>query len=254
MPLVSCPGCGHSVSSVAPECPRCTRRLHQGAPVDAGNPMPLVIGLLAVLAVIAAVVIGRGVWAARTAGNPPLILSREAKQAIGERLLATAWQAQLAERGRSGRFAASVDQPARRPPLYRLSVSRATERELCIDATPIPGHGGPAGPLSMDQDGALHLLPGCDTSIPVEQKQRDADRLLSAAYQMQNETRYRTGRYVSQPGERDFVAPSPYFELRVPLATADRLCLEAIPRPGSGLAPRSLDHTGWLFETPGCRE
>lgn len=268
MPLIACPGCGHPVASVAPECPRCTRLApgRSASPAGAGAELgrrQLRTALAGMAGLVLAALAG-GAWLIRSGGAPagtrpgaPHYSTRQAKEFTGERELAAIHGDQQRRRAASGRYDRDVSAaPRRDPAFFAFSISRADRDRLCIEATPIPGSGEEVGPMSMDESGTVHRTAGCDVRVDREAKLRAADRLLTEAYQLGLRHREAHGRWDADLLQREYLAPSPFYTVSVSRATADEVCMEAEPRPGAGagLPPRSMDHTGWLYAGPGCVE
>jgi len=93
------------------------------------------------------------------------------------------------------------------------------------------------------------------SSVVKSAGQAEADALLTLAYQAEVDHHREAGAYAADL-ERFELRPGNFFTLSVSQATASELCIEATPKPTNTveLAPRSMDESGFLHGSPGCRD
>jgi hypothetical protein len=87
-------------------------------------------------------------------------------------------------------------------------------------------------------------------------KQQEAELMLRQLYRLEQSQLAQEGGYTAEVERLAFAAdpgaPRRYYDPRVSRAEGKQLCLEAVPRAGSGVGAFSMDEHGWLFVGAGC--
>jgi|GEM_PF-1202253 len=276
-----CPDCGAPVSTTAVVCPACgfpirPNMLQRGSRFGGGgggSNTALIVGLLVAGGLFAVVVIG--VFAAIAIPRFTQAAAR-AKEKEGEALLRWGYTAEQTYFVQTGMYTTNVDTLAQllsppapaTPRRYTLEVSAASDRDLCLEAVPVPGTGTHA--LSMDAIGSVFRSAGCsgepDVTAPLGSDappsgsggDQGARQIMREVYE--SIVVYRAAHGGAYPRElsdvvtrvHDSPAMSEY-EVMLVNAGEHGVCAALRPRnPLAGMHAYSVDHDGNLHQSASC--
>lgn len=288
MDTITCINCGLRGPAADAFCTRCGMSRTGGAGhAPAGGPRPTSGGQVGKWIAIVAVCGFGGIFVigilAAIAIPKFANVSAQAKAAEAPPILNYIRSLQQMHLEQHGAYTSNLDGTGEGPPLagwsdpearyFTFAVSRATARELCIEAhLSAEGEGAGLRPGSMNGDGVLYPGPGC-TGPSLEEWQNgtaeeitrgsEARPTLVQIHALQTQFRERNGRFagnLDDPADPDHLTgwtepEMAYFQFVLTWVTDDEFCVEAHPTPAgkqAGVASTSIDHEGQLRLGFGC--
>ncbi|HYH80693.1 MAG TPA: zinc ribbon domain-containing protein [Longimicrobium sp.] len=273
MAQARCPDCGAPISPGAVVCPTCgfplrPDALARGGPGGGGSGSGKTVIVIALVACGLFAVMFVGVIAALAIPRFAAASAR-AREKQGETLLKMAYTAEQAYFAEHGMYTSSVDSlkeivgPAADSSAarYTLEISAASDRDLCLEAVPVPGSG--VGALSMDVTGMLYRTAGCsgdpDITVPVGTGgDVGARRMMREVHESIVVYRAKHGgeypRTLSDVVTRVHDSPA-MGEYTFKLVRGDEqgVCAAVVPRSvDQRLTTYSVDHDGNLYEGAQC--